>query len=137
MKTNVFFKAVWVAVVMVATTAMVKANNPYVTNDVMNGQQVETRFVYQKNNQTLSYYMKYHFTYDQENRLASKETFRWNNNTQEWEPQSRVDYTYEEGEIVMENNVWDKKEKRYREMAQLSLQYSSSTEMYVAQTSKK
>ncbi|MCD8081441.1 MAG: DUF3836 domain-containing protein, partial [Bacteroides sp.] len=133
----VFFKAVWVAVVMVATTSIVKANNSYVTNDVMNGQQVETRFVYQKNNQTLSYYMKYHFTYDQENRLASKETFRWNNNTQEWEPQSRVDYTYEEGEIVMENNVWDKKEKRYREMAQLSFQYINSTEMYVAQTSKK
>ncbi|MCC8187624.1 MAG: hypothetical protein LIP08_08990 [Bacteroides sp.] len=33
MKANVFFKAVCVAVVVAATTAMAKANNWYVTND--------------------------------------------------------------------------------------------------------
>ncbi|MCD8079029.1 MAG: DUF3836 domain-containing protein [Bacteroides sp.] len=111
MKTNVFFKAVCVAVVMVATTAMVKANNSYATNDVMNGQQVETRFVYQKDNQTLSYYMKHEFTYDQENRLASKETFQWNSSTEEWVLRSKTQYTHNGWEILVEADRSKQSEK--------------------------
>ncbi len=137
MKANVFFRTVCVAVVMAATTTMVKATNPYVTNDVMNGEQVECRYLYKKDNQTLSYHMKHNFTYDQENRLASKETYQWNSATEEWELQSRIDYIYENGEVVMENTLWDKKEKTYRKMAQQSFQSSDSIELYAAQTSNK
>ncbi len=113
MKANVFFRTVCVAVVMVATTAMVKATNPYVTNDVMNGEQVECRYVYKKDNQTLSYHMKHNFTYDQENRLASKETYQWNSATEEWELRSKIQYTYNGLEIFVEADCRGKSEQNY------------------------
>ncbi len=120
MKANVFFKAMCVAVVMIASTMMVSAGNPYYTNDVKDGEKVVSRFVYKMDN-GLQYHLKSDFTYDNENRLATKETFTWNNKSQEWVPQKRVHYTYSHTEITITGDTWNKKDKVYAEGIQQSI----------------
>ncbi len=111
MKANVFFKAVCVAVVMVTSTLMVKAGNPYYTNDVTDGDQVTSRFVY-RNDNGLHYHLKYDFTYDANNRMASKETYQWNSKNQEWALQSKVQFTYNGSEILVESDATSRKENK-------------------------
>ncbi len=122
MKANVFFRTVWVAVVILASVTGIKAQNgSYYTNDVIEGDQVTTRFVYKTGENGLQYHVKHNFTYDQENRLSSKETLLWDNKTQDWFLQSDIYYSYIGSEIFVAGNCWNQKEQNYtRNVSQFS-----------------
>jgi len=136
MKANVFFKAVCVAVVMIASTVVVKAGNPHYTNDVINGESVTTRFVY-KNDNGLHYHLKYSFTYDQENRLVSKETFGWNTEMQQWTPQYHTYYSYIGSEIVVESDSWNSKTQAYEKQMNQNFFDIHTSGLTIAMVSKK
>jgi|GEM_PF-2691478 len=135
MKTNVFFKAMCVGIVMMVSVSVANAQN-YVTNDVMEGEKVVTRFVYKKQS-GLHYYIKSDFTYDQENRLATKETFLWNTRKQEWVPRRRIHYSYTETEIIITGDEWNKRTGAYKEGTQRSMYDIRKVGLPIAQLTSK
>ncbi|MCC8185979.1 MAG: DUF3836 domain-containing protein [Bacteroides sp.] len=120
MKANVFFKAVCVAVIIMATATPVRANNPYVANDIVKEGKVVTRFIY-KNDQGLQYHLKSDFTYDAENRLNTKESFLWNPRKQQWIPQQRIQYKYTDSNILITGSSWNEFRKAYTESIRQSI----------------
>lgn len=75
--------------------------------------QVTTQFVYHKGENGLPYHVKYNFTYDQENRLSSKETLLWDNNTQDWFLQNNIYNSYTGSEIFVASTNWNLKDQNY------------------------
>ncbi len=82
MKANVFFKAVCMMVAMAASVSVANAQDKYVVEDQKEGEKVVERMVY-INNGGLQYHLKADFTYDEQNRIATKTTFLWNKRKQE------------------------------------------------------
>lgn len=75
MKTTSLFKAVALVAIMVASVlnSEVKAQDGFITNQVMNGELVASKTIFKQEGSYLQRHMQYTFTYDDQNRLISKE----------------------------------------------------------------
>ncbi|MBT9874887.1 DUF3836 domain-containing protein, partial [Bacteroides salyersiae] len=88
MKTNVFFKAVVMVVVVMASVMSANAGNPtnYVKNDEMNGEQLVAKTIYRNEDGHLFRHLRYTYTYDSENRVVCKEAAKWDSVKACWTP---------------------------------------------------
>ncbi|MCD8079030.1 MAG: DUF3836 domain-containing protein [Bacteroides sp.] len=114
MKANVFFKAVCMIVIMLTSVSVANAQNKYVIEDTKEGEKVMSRTIY-INKKGSHYHLKSDFTYDGNNRLATKETFLWNKRKQKWVPQKFLQYTYTHSDLIITSSSWNLYEKAYTE----------------------
>lgn len=88
MKANVILKAVVMTVVVMASVMnfSASASNPaqYVTNDEMSGELMTAKTIFRNENGYLFRHLRYTYSYDNENRVTSKEASKWNSSKEAW-----------------------------------------------------
>lgn len=134
MKTTRLFKAVAVAVMAVVCVANseLKAQEPgFVTNEVMNGDQVASKVVYRMDG-ALYRHMKYDFVYDAQNRMIAKEAMKWNATSGKWAPYFKISYAYAEDAITMEYARWNEGHKAYDAAVEKSVYELNDSNMPIA-----
>ena len=108
MKTNVFFKAVvMVAVVMASVMNFsASASNPtqYVKNEEMTGELMTAKTIFKNEDGHLFRHLRYTYTYDNENRVTSKEA---------WVPYFKMDVFYANNEVELSYARWNSKSNAY------------------------
>ena len=113
MKTT-FLRAI-VCVTLVFTgvlNADLKAQDKFVTNDVMIGEQITSKIIY-RHDGMLYRHMKHNFIYDDQNRVVGKETFKWDSRKNDWVPYCTVNLTYTTDQVIMNYAKWNAKNKAY------------------------
>lgn len=134
MKTTRLFKAVAVAVMAVVcvSNSELKAQEPsFVTNEVMNGEQVASKVVYRMDG-ALYRHMKYDFSYDEQNRMIAKEAMKWDAAAEKWMPYFKIAYAYENNEITMQYARWNEGHKAYDAAVEKSVYELNDSNMPVA-----
>lgn len=115
MKTTLLKSALCVAIMFAsALNFNLMAQETFITNDVMTGDQVTSRIVYRQDG-ALYRHMKHDFTYDSQNRVVEKETFKWDSRKEEWMPYCKTNFTYTSDQVIMDYAKWSKKSKAYNE----------------------
>ncbi|MDO4164458.1 MAG: DUF3836 domain-containing protein [Bacteroides sp.] len=117
MKTTVFFKALVVmAVVMVSgMNFTASAANPtkYVKNEVMDGDRVMQKTIYKNNDGYLTRHLLYTFTYDDENRVTTKQASKWDSVNEAWVPYFKLEVSYYADSVTVDYALWDARSKAY------------------------
>lgn len=123
MKTTSIFKTVTVIAIVIASTLgfTAKAQDQFITNQVMNGELVASKTIFKKNGSYLQRHIQYVFTYDSENRLTGKEALKWNTSKDEWMPYFKMTFQYSENEITMDYAQWNESNKAYNKNMQKSV----------------
>ena len=90
MKTNLISKAVVMMVVVMASVMnfSASASNPtqYVKNEEMTGELMTAKTIFKNEDGRLFRHLRYTYTYDNENRVASKEASKWDSVKEAWVP---------------------------------------------------
>ena len=117
MKANVIFKAVvMVAVVMVsAMNFSASAGNPtqYVKNEEMAGELMTAKTIFKSEDGYLFRHLRYTYTYDNENRVTSKEASKWDSAKDAWVPYFKMNMEYSNNEIAVNYARWNSKSNAY------------------------
>lgn len=117
MKTNVIFKAVvMVAVVMVSVMNFsASASNPtqYVKNEEMTGELMTAKTIFKNEDGHLFRHLRYTYTYDNENRVTSKEASKWDSVKEAWVPYFKMEMEYSNNEIAVSYARWNSKSNAY------------------------
>ena len=123
MKTTSLFKAVALVAIMIASVlnSEVKAQDGFITNQVMNGELVVSKTIFKKDGSYLQRHMQYTFAYDDQNRLISKEASKWDGAKDEWVPYFKMTYQYSDNEIIMNYGRWNESHKAFDEAIQKSV----------------
>lgn len=121
MKTTILKSVMCVALVFASVlNTNVMAQDNFVTNDVMTGDQVTSKIIY-RNDGALYRHMKHDFKYDSQNRVIEKETFKWDSSKNDWMPYCKTNFTYNSDQVIMEYGKWSKKSKAYTEGIERSI----------------
>lgn len=116
MKTKVFFKSVVLATVLLASSLAVSARS-YDSNLIYNSEEKDGvmigQTVYKMDSGTLANYMKYSYKYDDNRRMTESETQKWNNRTNKWENDLRINYIYAGKTITTNYYKWNNKSNSY------------------------
>lgn len=115
MKTTSVLKAVAMVAMMVASVlnSEVKAQDGFITNQVMNGELVASKTIFKQEGSYLQRHIQYIFTYDDSNRLISKEASKWDGAKDEWVPYFKMTYQYGDNQITMNYARWNESHKAY------------------------
>lgn len=115
MKATSLFKVVAVAVTLllsVSTNAAIVKEKKLFTNEVIEGDMIVSKIVYEMDS-SLTPYMKYDYTYDNEARIVAIEVLKWDSGSDKWEPSYKTSYLYKVDKIGVELGYWDKKHKAF------------------------
>ncbi|MCD7901250.1 MAG: DUF3836 domain-containing protein [Bacteroides sp.] len=93
------------------------AGSKYIAQDEGKDNKVVIQTLY-RNIGGIKYHLKYCYSYDDENRLTSKETFKWDKATEAWAPYYLISYTYSNGKMVMDFAKWNPKDFEYNLLKQ-------------------
>ena len=94
-------------------TASADGNNNLVYNsEEVNGVMVG-QTVYKMEGSSLVNYMKYSYTYDEQQRMTENLSQRWNSTRQAWENDICLRYTYEGKTTTTEYYKWNAKKKQF------------------------
>ena len=117
MKTNLISKAVvMVAVVMVSVMNFsASASNPtqYVKNEEMTGELMTAKTIFKNEDGHLFRHLRYTYTYDNENRVTSKEASKWDSSKETWVPYFKMDVSYANNEVELSYARWNSKNNAY------------------------
>ncbi len=134
MKTTVLFRMIVLVAMVFAgiSNATVKAqNNNFITNEETVGDLVVSKVIYRLDG-SLYRHMKYDFTYDDQKRMATKETFKWDASTDKWLPYFKIDYTYSSNEITLVYARWNDSHRAYDAAVEKSVYELNDANMPVA-----
>lgn len=87
-------------------------NNLVYNSEEVNGVMVG-QTVYKTDGTTLANYMKYHYTYDEQNRMTQSEAQKWNSENKMWENDICIRYTYKGKSMTTEYYKWNNKKQEY------------------------
>ena len=105
------------AVTVVANAFCGNNQKEFAYNEVMNGNQVESKVVYKvEDGKFLQNHLKYNFTYDAAGRTVKKETLKWNEIDQAYERTYCLNYNYSEAGTDVEYALWDNKTASYSDV---------------------
>lgn len=121
---------------MYFNVAKTNVGNYYYNADVENGKVVSIN-VYDDFNKNLSQKLQYRFTYDDENRLSSREALKWNSRTQRWENYYALDYAYTDQGYTLSRREWDGKKNVYGEVDEKMVYENISGEVMALNCYKK
>ncbi len=117
MKTNLFSKAVvMVAVVMASVMNFsASASNPteYVKNEEMTGELMTAKTIFRNKDGRLFRHLRYTYTYDNENRVSSKEASKWDSEKEAWVPYFKLDVEYTGNEVELSYARWNSRSNAY------------------------
>ena len=117
MKTNLISKAVvMLAVVMVSVMNFsASASNPtqYVKNEEMTGELMTAKTIFKNEDGHLYRHLRYTYTYDNENRVTSKEASKWDSIQEAWVPYFKMDVSYANNEVELNYARWNSKSNAY------------------------
>ena len=117
MKTNLISKAVvMVAVVMASVMNFsASASNPtqYVKNEEMTGELMTAKTIFKNEDGHLFRHLRYTYTYDNENRVTSKEASKWDSSKEAWVPYFKMDVSYANNEVELSYARWNSKSNAY------------------------
>ena len=101
MKTNLISKAVVMLAVVMASVMNFSASasnpNQYVKNE----------------DGHLFRHLRYTYTYDNENRVTSKEASKWDSSQEAWVPYFKMDVSYTNSEVELSYARWNSKSNAY------------------------
>ena len=115
MKTTMIIKAILVAIAIFGASQSYAASGndkEYFTNEIMNGDQLESKVVYHMEN-GLSPYMKYDYGYDDDSRITSVTVCIWDSRKDAWTNSHIITYSYAADKIVMEQATWNPRHKAF------------------------
>ena len=105
MKTNLISKAVVMLAVVMASVMNFSANasNPtqYVKNEEMTGELMTAKTIFKNEDGHLFRHLRYTYTYDNENRVTSKEASKWDSSKEAWVPYFKMDVSYTNNEVEL------------------------------------
>ena len=115
MKTNLISKAVVMVAVVMASVMSANAGNPvdYVKNDEMNGELLVAKTIFKNESGYLFRHLRYTYTYDNENRVTSKEASKWDSSKETWVPYFKMDVSYANNEVELSYARWNSKSNAY------------------------
>ena len=115
MKANVFFKAVVMVAVLMASVMSANAGNPvdYVKNDEMNGELLVAKTIFKNESGYLFRHLRYTYTYDNENRVVCKEAAKWDSVKEAWTPYFKLDVSYHSDAVEMNYALWNTKSNSF------------------------
>ena len=117
MKTNLISKAVvMVAVVMASVMNFsASASNPtqYIKNEEMTGELMTAKTIFKNEDGRLFRHLRYTYTYDNENRVTSKEASKWDSSKETWVPYFKMDVSYANNEVELSYARWNSKSNAY------------------------
>lgn len=88
------------------------AQDKFFTNEEVKDELVVSKIIY-RHDGMLYRHMKYNYSYDDQGRMVTKETFKWDDGRNEWTPYCKLDYTYTHDKIVLELCKWNNKKNEY------------------------
>jgi hypothetical protein len=109
------------AATILALTSNAGMNGKYVYNtEFDNNNVVTSQTVYDEDYECGGCYltekMKYNFAYDDQQRLTSKETLKWNAETSKWENDRLLRYNYDSDGYTVEFAYWNKNSHAYSDV---------------------
>lgn len=117
MKTNLFSKAVVMVAVVMASVMNFSASamNPtvFVTNNEMTGEVITAKNIYRNEDGHLYRHLRYTYTYDNENRVISKEAAKWDSVKEVWTPYFKMNVEYSANEVTVDYARWNDRSKTY------------------------
>ena len=117
MKTNLISKAVVMLAVVMASVMNFSANasNPtqYVKNEEMTGELMTAKTIFKNEDGHLFRHLRYTYTYDNENRVTSKEASKWDSSQEAWVPYFKMDVSYANNEVELSYARWNSKSNAY------------------------
>ena len=117
MKTNLISKAVVMVAVVMASVMSFSASagnaTEFVKNEEMTGEVMTARTIYRNENGFLFRHLHYTFTYDNENRVTSKEASKWDSEKEAWVPYFKLNIAYNSNEVAVNYARWNSKSNAY------------------------
>ena len=117
MKTNLISKVVVMMVVVMASVMnfSASASNPtqYVKNEEMTGELMTAKTIFKNEDGHLFRHLRYTYTYDNENRVASKEASKWDSVKEAWVPYFKMNVSYTNDEVELSYARWNSKSNVY------------------------
>lgn len=117
MKTNLISKAVVMLAVVMASVMnfSASASNPtqYVKNEEMTGELMTAKTIFKNEDGHLFRHLRYTYTYDNENRVTSKEASKWDSSKETWVPYFKMDVSYTNNEVELSYARWNSKSNAY------------------------
>ena len=117
MKTNLISKAVvMVAVVMASVmnfSASASTPTQYVKNEEMTGELMTAKTIFKNEDGHLYRHLRYTYTYDNENRVTSKQASKWDSSKESWIPYFKMDVSYANNEVELSYARWNSKSNAY------------------------
>ena len=117
MKTNLISKAVVMLAVVMASVMnfSASASNPtqYVKNEEMTGELMTAKTIFKNEDGHLFRHLRYTYTYDNENRVTSKEASKWDSSKEAWVPYFKMDVSYTNNEVELSYARWNSKSNAY------------------------
>ena len=112
MKTNLISKAVVMASVMNFSAS---ASNPtqYVKNEEMTGELMTAKTIFKNEDGHLFRHLRYTYTYDNENRVISKQASKWDSSKESWIPYFKMNVSYTNNEVELNYARWNSKSNAY------------------------
>jgi hypothetical protein len=116
MKLNNIFKALTLVVVMFVNVICVSARNND-NNLIRNTEEKDGvmvgQTVYKVDGNTLTNYMKYSYSYDEDKRMTESISYKWNGANNAWENDLRMTYSYSGKTVTTEYYKWNNKSNSY------------------------
>ena len=117
MKTNLISKAVVMLAVVMASVMnfSASASNPtqYVKNEEMTGKLMTAKTIFKNEDGHLFRHLRYTYTYDNENRVTSKEASKWDSSKEAWVPYFKMNVSYANSEVELSYARWNSKSNAY------------------------
>lgn len=117
MKATVFSKAVvMIAVVMASVmnfTASAANPTQYVKNEEMTGELMTAKTIFRNEDGHLFRHLRYTYTYDNANRVTSKEASKWDSVNEAWVPYFKMNVEYTENEVELSYARWNSRSNAY------------------------
>ena len=117
MKTNLISKTVVMLAVVMASVMnfSASASNPtqYVKNEEMTGELMTAKTIFKNEDGHLYRHLRYTYTYDNENRVTSKEASKWDSSKEAWVPYFKMNVSYANNEVELSYARWNSKSNAY------------------------
>ena len=116
MKALVISKSLIVLAVTFICSLTVSAVSPrnYLYDTKEENGKVISKVIFSQEDGLLNKEVRYEFTYNDAGKVAEKKAYRWNKNSEEWEPYYLITYKYDNnGDINTVYGMWNKKKKDY------------------------
>ena len=125
MKATVFSKAVVMMAVVMASVMNFSASAAtpadYVKNEEMTGELMTAKTIFRNEDGHLFRHLRYTYTYDSENRVTSKEAFKWDSVKEAWVPYFKLDVEYTDSEVELSYARWNSKDNAYNDNIETSV----------------